>query len=293
MSRNYKATGINLKSVSLGEADRLVTILTPEFGLVRAVAPGTRKHNSRLRGRSELFVVNQLLIVKGRSLDKITQAETVESYPGLSRELGKLAAGQYLAEIVLCLGLSEQPQAQLYELLKEHLRRIEQLPDLTSASLILAYLAQGVFHLLAFAGIAPQVHACCLTQHPLEANFTDPHWQVGFSINAGGIVKGSEKASSVGSAVAPAAASQATEVVKQPYMRINTQLKAVELALLQQLGAESLPRPEVVLPESHLSSSLDAAWINIERLLRDYTQYHLGRSIRSANLVDTLVTSNV
>jgi DNA repair protein RecO (recombination protein O) len=66
--------------------------LTREFGLIKAVAPGVRKQRSSIGGRSELFVVNELLIAKGRSLDKITQASTVESYPGLSRNLGKLSA---------------------------------------------------------------------------------------------------------------------------------------------------------------------------------------------------------
>jgi DNA repair protein RecO (recombination protein O) len=132
MSRTYKATGINLKSMPLGEADKLVTILTREFGLIRAVAPGARKQNSKLGGRSGLFVVNELLLAKGRSLDKITQAETLESYPGLSKDLSKLAASQYLAELVLCHALSEQPQEELYELLNEHLRRLEQLPKASS-----------------------------------------------------------------------------------------------------------------------------------------------------------------
>ncbi|NJP21762.1 MAG: hypothetical protein HC763_25260 [Hydrococcus sp. CRU_1_1] len=71
MTKTYQATGIILKGMPLGEADRLLTILSPEYGLIRAVAPGARKHKSRLRGRSELFVVNQWLIVKGRSLDKL------------------------------------------------------------------------------------------------------------------------------------------------------------------------------------------------------------------------------
>ncbi|MGB3205538.1 MAG: DNA repair protein RecO, partial [Crinalium sp.] len=128
MSRTYKVTGINLKGMPLGEADRLLTILTKELGLIRVVAPGARKHNSKLGGRSGLFVVNELLIAKGRSLDKITQAETVESYPGLSKDLGKLAASQYLAEIVVSQALSEQPQAELYAVLNEHLRRIEHFP---------------------------------------------------------------------------------------------------------------------------------------------------------------------
>ncbi|UWU45655.1 Recombination protein O N terminal [Limnospira platensis C1] len=50
MSRTYKATGIILKAIPLGESDRLLTILTPEFGLMRVVAPGARKSRSRLGG---------------------------------------------------------------------------------------------------------------------------------------------------------------------------------------------------------------------------------------------------
>ena len=72
----------------MGESDRVLTVLTREFGLIRAVAPGVRKQRSTIGGRSELFVVNELLIAKGRSLDKITQADTVQSHPGLSATSG-------------------------------------------------------------------------------------------------------------------------------------------------------------------------------------------------------------
>jgi DNA repair protein RecO (recombination protein O) len=124
MSGTYKATGINLKAVPIGENDRLVTILTREHGLIKAIAPGARKSNSTLSGRSAIFVVNSLLIAKGRSLDKITQAETVTTYSGLSGDLSKLAASQYLAELVLAQALSERPQEDLYQLLLLHLGRL-------------------------------------------------------------------------------------------------------------------------------------------------------------------------
>jgi DNA repair protein RecO (recombination protein O) len=114
VTRTYKATGINLKSAPIGESDRVLTVLTREFGLIRAVAPGVRKHRSTIGGRSELFVVNELLIAKGRSLDKITQADTVQSHPGLSRNLGKLAAAQYLAELAIASALSDEPQEELF-----------------------------------------------------------------------------------------------------------------------------------------------------------------------------------
>jgi DNA repair protein RecO (recombination protein O) len=294
----------------LGEADKLVTILTREFGLIRAVAPGARKQKSQLSGRSGLFVVNELLLAKGRSLDKITQAETLESYPGLSKNLGKLAASQYLAELVLCHALSEQPQEELYALLNEHLRRLDQLPNSTSdqagASLVLAHLSHGVFHLLALAGVAPQVQVCCVTQNTLQPNFTDPDWRVGFSIDAGGTVslagndsglgRLSSSVISRGGSMTQTPSSEQTHVDTAPPPRLNMKLDAIELTLLQRLAEAELPDLNAMLPkqlENLLSlKSFNTVWAKVERILRDYAQYHFGRSIRSAALVDALSTSD-
>lgn len=305
MSQTYKTTGINLKSIPLGDSDRLLTVLTQELGLMRLVAPGARKHNSGLSGRSGLFVVNNLLVAKGRSLDKITQAETLESYPGLSQDLGKLAAGQYLAEIVLAQALSEQPQEELFCLLNEHLSRLERLPK-TKSFLLIAYLTHAVFHLLALAGITPQVQVCCLTQLPLTPNFQDPNWRVGFSVPAGGTVslpalerlQAEERSSfaarrrgdrEVGKSlsITPSSVSETgtnyqTVVHRQEIPALNTHLKAVELALLQQLAVAELPQPNT-LP----SASSHNDWQSVERILRQYAQYHFGRPIRSAALIDS------
>lgn len=324
MSGTYKATGINLKSMPLGESDRLVTILTREFGLIRAVAPGSRKHHSKLSGRSGLFVVNELLIAKGRSLDKITQAETLESYPGLSQDLRKLAASQYLAEIVLCQALSEQPQEELFCLLSEHLSRLEQCESTRgnklSGSLILAHLSHGVFHLLALGGIAPQVQVCCITQQPLKPDWQNPDWRVGFSIDAGGTVsleahgrleaqarhitpalRGTARHSNTdevekNSLLEGITEKEKTDVYPQTPPRLNSQLNAVELTLLQQMAGAELPQ----LGESELKSrnnkiipaslchhpGVDIAWVCVEQILRQYVQYYFGRSIRSAALMD-------
>lgn len=280
MTKTYQSTGIILKGMPFGEADRLVTILTAEHGLVRAIVPGARKHKSRLRGRSELFVVNQLVLVKGRSLDKVTQAETLESYPGLSRDLGKLVASQYLAELVMSLALSEQPQIELYELLNEHLRRLEKLADMED---LVAYLAHAVFHVLAIAGIAPQIHRCCFTQSAIEVDFSDRRWRVGFSFEGGGLV-----ALSPVPTVSSTANSIKIAPLPAPQVPVNIKLGAVELTLLQNLGAKTLPPYSQILPEDSCDFSLEIAWIGVERLLRDYAQYHCGRTFRSAALLDNL-----
>lgn len=304
MSQTYKATGIILKSMPLGEADKLLTILTKEFGLIRAVAPGSRKHKSKLGGRSSLFVVNELLLAKGRTLDKITQAETLESYPGLSKNLGKLAASQYLAELALCYGLSEQPQEELYELINEHLRRLGQLPTISDreseASSILAHLSQGIFHLLALAGIAPQVRLCCVTQNNLQPDYTDPEWRVGFSVDAGGTIslavnelEGEHKRPILaGRVLSPAYTYNLMDVQSTPPPRLNTKLDVMELTLLQHLAEAQLSPLSAILPEPLRSrfpqKSVNAVCVKVERVLRDYAQYHFGRTIRSAVLVDTL-----
>lgn len=317
MSKTYKATGINLKAQPFGEADRLVTILTQEFGLIRAIAPGARKHKSSLGGRTGMFVVNELLIAKGRSLDKITQAETVKTYPGLSKNLGKLAASQYLAEIVLSQALSEQPQQELYELLNEHLSRLQAIPS-TEAMSVFAHLAQAVFHLLALAGLTPQVQACCLTGRILTPDFTDPKPQVGFSVSAGGTIclkalenlrkeadlqrKRPQEAQAhqielntlpveIGDKGKFASSSSSASGLKdyetilhyQEIPVISKRLNATELAMLQQLSQSAI---------APINAAKNDSWLSVEQILRSYTQYHLGHPIRSAALIDSYFAAN-
>lgn len=323
MGGTYKATGINLKSMPLGESDRLLTVLTREFGLIRVVAPSARKHKSSLGGRSGLFVVNQLLIAKGRSLDKIIQAESIQSYAGLSQDLKKLTASQYLAELALFQALSDQPQEELFCLLVEHLNRLEKLPG----AVTLASLAHATFHLLALAGVAPQVQLCCVTQQLLAPDFADPDWRVGFSAVAGGIVSLAEleqlaprlstAKSRTGSSTIRS--SQADRV--QPEMgqgvgdrpksvresapsyptarssknkksaELHLQINATELALLQQLSQPDFIQPDGTLAqfqEHPIEQPLpEQIWLSIERILRHYAQYHLDQPIRSATLIDT------
>ncbi len=280
MSRTYKATGINLKAVPMGETDRLMTILTKEHGLLRAIAPGARKHKSRLGGRSGLFVVNELMLSKGKSLDKMIQAQTQQSFPGLSRDLVRLTAGQYLAELVLCEA-SEQPQTELFELLITHLERLETAPS----GAVLACLAQGTFHILALAGVAPELHRCCLSRTPIQPQLGS-QWQIGFSIPAGGVIT-LEQLENLENNLGPA------DTERRQRGSLTTTIGAPELALLQQLGqaelvftqASSLPSIEGV------GAAPQSLWRRVERLLRNYAQFHFDRPIRSAALIDSCFVS--
>lgn len=319
MAGTYKAIGINLKGMALGESDRLLTVLTKERGLVRVVAPGARKHQSSLRGRSGLFVVNQLLIAEGRNLDKIVQAESLESFPGLSRDLQKLTAGQYLAELVLYQALSDQPQEDLFAMFMHALQQLAEAPT----SDILPYLTQATFQLLTLAGVAPQVLLCCVTRQEVHPNFQDKDWQTTFHIPAGGVIsaagRGRESSSppltletnSVFSypqprtltenervtgptrAIAPHSPGRVSQGTGSYRTRVNPpvrtqlefQLTATELAIFQQFARSST----IPLVDT-LSGSLaptQRTWFNIERILRQYAQYYLDHPIQSATLIDS------
>ena len=282
MNQKYKATGIVLKGSSLKENDRLVTVLTPEYGLIRAVVPGAKKYKSPLRGRTELFVVNELLLIRGRSLDKIIQVDTLYTYPGLSRDIGKLATAQYLAELSLALAVEEQPQSELYELLNEHLRRIERF-ELGES--VYPYLAQGVFHLIAIAGLAPQIFACCLTQRGIVPDLVSSSWCVGFSFEGGGII---DLAALQQAQQQPNTELDEVEAYNVRLPKIDYRLNGMELSLLQQLIQQDLPTEDLVTVQGKANFNLELVWIRIEKLLREYIQYHIGKTIRSANLVDNL-----
>ena len=282
MSQTYKTIGINLKSKPMGETDRLLTILTPEVGLVRAVAPGSRKHQSRLGGRSDLFVINDCLVVKGKHLDKLIQAETVRRFPGLGQHLGRLTASQYLAEVVLLMALSESPQQDLFEVFVEHLGRLEAAPP----GALLAALCHGLYHLLALAGVAPEVHQCTRSRLDIVPDLLDPAWRVEFSHEAGGLIQ------AVG--VNPLGASHLKEAQGQYSKKQPVLLTATDVALLQQLSKPNILSTATLggqgalaqLAETEVALKSQLLWSRVERLLREYTQDYFERPIQSATLVD-------
>lgn len=292
MTRSYKATGINLKAMPMGETDRLLTVLTIERGLIRVIVPGARKHKSRLGGRSSQFVVNDLLIVQGKSLDKLIQAETVRSFTGLSGDLAKLTASQYLAELTLFQALTDQPQAELFALLVEHLQHLE---EAQRSDDVLAYLNRGIIHLLIAAGVAPELSQCSLSETAITPDLSRPDWNIGFSPVSGGVVSlehlhqatsASPRASTPEGRYASkgrhSGQFHSGRSRKHPPSKL---ISAQELIWLQQLAQPELLDARSLPGMEDVDQSL-LGWQRVERLLREYAEYHFDRPIRSATLID-------
>ncbi|HBC41200.1 MAG TPA: DNA repair protein RecO [Pseudanabaena sp.] len=276
MPKEYQAIGINLKGMPLGEHDRLLSILTKECGLIKAVATGARKHRSAMAGRSGLFVVNDLQISVGRSMDRIKNAEMLQSFVGLGKTLAKLTAAQYLSELALMQALSAQPQEELFLVLVEHLNRIQDAED----KYVLACLVHGTYHLLAIAGFAPQVHSCCISQRPVIANREIPKWKAGFSIVGGGVINLEITDPPSDGNPNRDHSINGLEIIGNSAItnQISHYLNAPELLAIQELAQTDLT--------DNILKSQTTDWLTVERLLRAYAQYHFDRPIQSSALID-------
>jgi DNA repair protein RecO (recombination protein O) len=169
----YKDEGIVLKTIKLGEADRIVTIFTRGNGKVRAVAKGVRKTKSRFGARLEPFTHVELLIYKGRNLDTITGADIVSSFDSIRTDYRKLTSAAALVEIVEKITPDREQAFSTYALL---LAGLDALSVTTSDSIVPAFLVK----LLSISGYHPQLTTCvgCSSPGPL----------VGFSAVGGGAV---------------------------------------------------------------------------------------------------------
>ena len=171
----YRDEAVVLRTHKLGEADRIVTLLTRRHGRVRAVAKGVRRTTSRWGSRLEPFSYVDLQLAEGRSLDVVTQAETLAGYvDSLGGDYDRYTAGTVMLETAERLVPEErQPAVQHFLLLVGGLRAMaggERAPG----QVLDSYLLRS----MAVAGYAPSFDHCARCGDP------GPHrW---FSPSAGG-----------------------------------------------------------------------------------------------------------
>lgn len=175
----YRDEAIVLRTQKLGEADRIITLLTREHGRVRAVAKGVRRTSSRFGARLEPFSHVDVQLAHGRTLDVVTQVETLRAYGGLiGSDYAAYTAGTVMLETAERLVVEEcEPALQQYLLLVGALRAVCETRR-PPAQVLDAFLLRS----LAVAGYAPSFDACA------RCGLEGPH--VAFNPSAGGMLCG-------------------------------------------------------------------------------------------------------
>ena len=153
----YRDEAIVLRTHKLGEADRIITLLTRHHGRVRAVAKGVRRTTSRFGSRLEPFTHVDLQLAEGRNLDVITQAETLSPFSaGLGADYERYTAGTVMLETAERLVSEEkQPSMQQFLLLVGGLRAMAA-GEHRPGQVLDSYLLRS----LAVAGYAPSFDHC-------------------------------------------------------------------------------------------------------------------------------------
>ena len=173
----YRDEAVVLRAQRLGEADRIITLLTRHHGRVRAVAKGVRRTRSKFGSRLEPFMMVDVQLYRGRSLDIVTQVETISPYGDrLAADYPRYTAGTAMLETAERLTAEEgEPAVQQFLLLVGAVRTLAD--GAHDPSLVLdAYLLRA----LAVAGWAASLVDCARCGAP------GPHRA--FALAAGGVV---------------------------------------------------------------------------------------------------------
>lgn len=159
----YSIQAINIGSFALGESDKVITVFSAERGIVRAVAKGARKPGTKVAGKSEVLCINRLLVAAGRSLDIITQAESLESFSAVRNDLTRLSFGLYYAELtqVFGRGLAEDSE-RYFEMLRSAIRA-QCAAQEDAQSLCLSF----EMSLLELLGYRPELTVCVTCRQPI------------------------------------------------------------------------------------------------------------------------------
>lgn len=171
----YRDEAVVLRTQSLGESDRIITMLSRDHGRIRGVAKGARKTQSRFGARLEPFMVADVLMHRGRSLDTVSQAESLASYgAAISADIDRYSSAGVIAEVADRLGEVDTGHGQ-YVLLVGALRALAAGED--DARLVLtSYLLRAT----SLGGWPPSLEHCAVTgEAPAAARW---------SVRQGGVV---------------------------------------------------------------------------------------------------------
>jgi DNA repair protein RecO (recombination protein O) len=162
--RRYSTDAIVLSRFDYGEADRILTLITPAGGKIKAIAKGIRRPTSRIGGSLEPFAELTVLLARGRTFDVVTQVSVGHAWLSLRDSLESAATAWYLAELA-DRSLEERHAAEaVYSLLKRGY-------ELLDAGMEPGRVARWFeMHLADELGVRPEVDRCVECDRVLEVD---------------------------------------------------------------------------------------------------------------------------
>ena len=179
MGQQYQTNAINIHSYNLSENDKIIVMYSKDNGIIRCVAKGVKKPKSKLGGRMDLLINNNLILSKGKNLDIVSQAEVLNGFKHIRLDFTRLGLAIYCAELVGIFGVENDPNSELiYKLILDTLSKI----DTTSGkSNLLKIVMNFQLELMDIAGYKLATNCCSICGKPYNEDFR-------FSISTGGMI---------------------------------------------------------------------------------------------------------
>ena len=172
----FRDQGVVLRTIRLGEADRIVTLMTQKHGKVRAVAKGVRRTGSKFGSRLEPFSHVALLGWQGRGdLDIVNQAEVIDTFRPVREDLDRMSAAMSMLEVVDQVGQERHANPRLYEMLVGALTVLAERDSVMAAPAFF-------LKVLALEGSEPVLDAC------VSCGEDDDSQLVAFDLVEGGVL---------------------------------------------------------------------------------------------------------
>jgi DNA repair protein RecO (recombination protein O) len=151
----HHTNGINLRISDFSDADRYVSVLTRDRGLIEVFARGARRTKSPLLRATEIFSLSAYVLFEKNDRFSVNTASVIEGFAGLQKDLTRLTCAAHLAEVWMTVAQPGEPQPELYELAAYTLHALaEQLND----PLLIVRACET--RVLALSGYAPALDVC-------------------------------------------------------------------------------------------------------------------------------------
>jgi DNA repair protein RecO (recombination protein O) len=266
--RRYVTDAIVLSRFDYGEADRILTLLTPGGGKLKAIAKGIRRPTSRIGGSLEPFAELQVALARGRTFDVVTQVSVGHAWLNLRDSLEGAATAWYLAELAE-RSIEERHEAEaVYTLLKRGY-------ELLDAGMAPSRVARWYEMRLADEmGVRPEVDRCVECDRVVEADERfrwvpplggvlcdrcpgPPHDRTALSLDALKVLKAYQRldVEALAALRLTAAAEREVEAAMREFLRVALDRDARSLAFLDEVRMAGAARARAY-PSSASATSL-------------------------------------
>ena len=165
MFTHYRTQGFFLKEEERGEADRLFTVFTEDFGKLKVFGRAIRKIKSKLRAGTEIFSLSEIEFIQGKTHKTLTDTVLIDKFKNIKEDLEKLKTAFQIAKALDSFLGEEEKDDEIWQLLKETFQRLNDYSlQTTNYSLVYNYF---FWNLISISGYKPELYHCSICQKKL------------------------------------------------------------------------------------------------------------------------------